>query len=440
MEKLTGWRAITNLGVGKFRLPRLLNWLARYLLSFAHFLDPNNKAIKKNLLFLGGTVFQKTRKNKYDVLLSVPAGCALLKQKIHFFHVDQYVSLSKPKVLNSDFIVSPLYEATAQLPDTYLAELDNALVFGGTDLIVVSNKTVLYDELAYTNKNYYANKSPAVKFFSDKFITIEKNTTHSQRHIEKGIHFVKDHSANYFHWLIECLPRLLLVNQMPELKNIPLLVDENIASQQLEALHLLNEGNRELIMLGHKSACSVEKLFYPSQLSIIHDNMKNPVRYNEDVFYSPIAVNFIRDFFLQKLKISQTSGFRKLYVSRSNAEYRKLINADEIEELMLFYDFQVVFPEKLTFSSQVKLFSQAKIVVGQSGAGMANLLFVPKDCQALIFFNDSKQTNLQIFNALCDQIGIDTKFLIGKSASNYKDPMHSDFTIDIDLLVRCITS
>jgi len=37
--------------------------------------------------------------------------------------------------------------------------------------------------------------------------------------IEYGIHFCKDHSKNYYHWMIEALPRLSLVDSVP--KDIP---------------------------------------------------------------------------------------------------------------------------------------------------------------------------------------------------------------------------
>lgn len=430
MQKLKNW-----LGLNLFKCVRKIS---RPLFVWANSLNPHNELIKKSLLVLG-MPYQKTRQDSYESLSSVAAECKLLKQKIHFFHVDQYVNLSKPKVLNSDFEVSPLYETTAQLPNTYLAELDNVLVFGGTDLIVSHNDTILYDELALTDRDRYTNKSPVVKFISDDFIVIEKNAS-LLRHIKKGIHFTKDHSSNYFHWLVECLPRLLLVNQLPELNNVPLLVDENISLQQREALNFLNEDNREIITIRYKKSHFVEKLFYPSQLSVIHDNMKSPVQHNKDVYYSPLAVNFVRNFFLQKLKVSHESGLRKLYVSRNNAQYRKLINAEEIEELMLSQGFEIIFPERLTFAGQVKLFSQAKMVVGQTGAGMANLLFVPKDCQVLIFSSDDKQTNLHIFNALCDQIGVDAKFLIGKTASHCEGySMHSDFTVDTKLLMNYLS-
>lgn len=441
MKKLKGFRLITNFGYRKFRLPNLLAFiglklfilsrkLSRKLVSFAIFLNPHHPLFRKKIRIIEENNCNTADKINIPVM-GFAEGCKKLHQKITFLNTDQIIKLTKPQVINSDFYISPQYENNARLPDTYVAKLEDALIFGGTDLVLMRNSCALYDELAHNDKRAHEIKSPIIQKKSNSSVTLKYHDDYF-RNIKKGIHFTKDHSCNYFHWLAECLPRLLLINQIQEANDVPLLIDSNIAPQQLDALEIMNQENRKIIKLENKNCYLVETLYYPSPLSVIHDNLQSPIKFNEDILYSPIALDFVRNFFLTKLKIKPRDGFRKIYVSRKKASYRKIINESKIEELMVSHGYEIVFPEKLDFTTQLELFSQAKVVIGQSGAGMANLLFVPKNCKNLIFMSDDKQTNLHVFHGFCDAIGIKLQYLIGKSEKNCS--MHSDFTVDLKLL------
>jgi hypothetical protein len=444
MHNLTGFRKITNFGFSKYRLPNLLAYtglklflffkrVSRLLVRSAIFLNPNHPLFKQKLDIIESNKNNSSKKTVF--ISSIPDGCKKLGQQITFLNASQTIQITKPKVINPDFRVSSRYETTAFLPDTYVAKLENVLVFGGTDLILMDDKQALYDELARKNKKTYEIKSPIIKKISRIDATLNYNNQYIEK-IKNGVHFLKDHSINYFHWLVECLPRLLLIDQISEAKNFPLLIDTNLAPQQLDALKLINESKRKLIPLIRGNCYSVNKLYYPSQLSVIHDNLHSPIGYSEDIVYSPLALTFVRNFFLKKLDLQKPAGFRKIYISRKGSSYRNITNEKEIEQLMVSNGFEIVFPEKLTFATQVKLFSQAKAIVGQSGAGMANLLFAPENCKTLIFMSDDKQTNLHMFHALCEAVGLKMQYLLGKSRKNYS--IHSHFKIDLKLLADYI--
>lgn len=430
----------------KLTMANLLNWFAMRLFRVASRfcarlvgravkLDPTRVIFQKNLLSLnkvsGGRALPKSRKRTFP-FYSFAEGCKLLDQKINYFDQNQTISLSLPKVINEDFKVSSEYKCEAILPDTYLAELDNAMTFGGTDLVIVQD-TVLYDEVKRGEEYIYGIKSPVVDKIDFQSVTIKlpKKITKT---IDCGIHFAKDHSRNYFHWIVECLPRLSLIKNLD--KNIPLLVDEDLPPQFYEALQLLNEEGRELIKLKFGETYEVKNLYYPSQLSIVHDNYNLPI-YNKDAYYSPKAINYIRDSFLKKIDVSGNIYNRKLYISRKNSDYRQLLNNDDIENLLLNHGFEIVFPENLSLIAQVRLFSQAKIIIGQSGAGMTNFIFAPADCKILMMVSDAPQTNLHLFNTLAQSIDISIDFIIGKSASSFhkKFTIHKDFYVDTKLIL-----
>ena len=72
---------------------------------------------------------------------------------------------------------------------------------------------------------------------------------------------------------------------------------------------------------------------------------------------------------------------RRLYVSRRRAPVgrRRLANEDEIVTLLAKHGFEEVFAEEMTFEEQVKIFSQAAVIAGPHGAGLANAVFASRE-------------------------------------------------------------
>ena len=130
-----------------------------------------------------------------------------------------------------------------------MAEISDAQIFVGTDLII-ADKTILYDQINKDFFNRYPVKSPLIANVSKDNISIKWPLKSTK--IERGIHLPKDHAKNYFHWIIENLPRLSLVSELD--KNVPLLVDGNLPAQFYDALAMLNQDNSIKINIGRTCA------------------------------------------------------------------------------------------------------------------------------------------------------------------------------------------
>jgi hypothetical protein len=64
----------------------------------------------------------------------------------------------------------------------------------------------------------------------------------------------------------------------------------------------------------------------------------------------------------------------RIYISRDRAALRRFENEQEVQSLMVSLDIAIIYLEELDISEQLYLFSQADLVVGMHGAGMANLV------------------------------------------------------------------
>jgi hypothetical protein len=70
----------------------------------------------------------------------------------------------------------------------------------------------------------------------------------------------------------------------------------------------------------------------------------------------------------------QTGRFQdRLYIDRG--ANRGVQNHDEMLELLARYDIQVVQPESMTAAEQIDAFQSARLMIGEHGAGLSNMIF-----------------------------------------------------------------
>lgn len=67
----------------------------------------------------------------------------------------------------------------------------------------------------------------------------------------------------------------------------------------------------------------------------------------------------------------------KIFIVRTNQEGRVMRNQDQLLQRMLTRGYTTIAPEQHSIRKQIQLFSRAKIVVGATGAGFANVGFAP---------------------------------------------------------------
>ncbi|MDR3403929.1 MAG: glycosyltransferase 61 family protein [Chthoniobacter sp.] len=72
---------------------------------------------------------------------------------------------------------------------------------------------------------------------------------------------------------------------------------------------------------------------------------------------------------------SATAPARKLFISRQSFAHRLFVNREEVEALATGMGFEIVRPEEMPVGDQVRMFAEAKVVVGEAGAALANVGF-----------------------------------------------------------------
>ena len=274
-------------------------------------------------------------------------------------------------------------------PEIYLAELKNVNVFGLSNVITTEKKG-LYDLALHKDVKRYDFADGIVVNINKRFIQVA-NLVKSTKTIEKGIHLCGTATNNYYHFIIESLTRLLLINDKNLSPDIPLLVSRQSLQipQMVEAFKWYSKG-RQYIELEDNIEYKVMNLIYPSPLTWSPLNIKPPYNIRaQDMRISECAVRFLREN--APINCSKKrSNNRKIFLARkksSVSSYRSLINEEEIVDLLKTKSFEIIYPEKLTFKEQVETFNTASVIIGATGAAFTNILFAPEGCKVYCMMN-----------------------------------------------------
>ena len=189
-----------------------------------------------------------------------------------------------------------------------------------------------------------------------------------------------DKKNNYYHWVMESLGRLALVNEK-ELKDYTIIVDINAPKFVSESLIFLFEIEKCKILYNSNKKIKVSSLLLPSF----------PITRNEHTNWTNIYFPEV----IRKLnKISLTRTYHEetktnLIISRKKATQRRLINLETFVKRYSDLNFKVVLLEEMNFNEQMQLFRNSKIVVSTHGAGLVNLLF-SEEAEVIEFFPSNR--------------------------------------------------
>jgi capsular polysaccharide biosynthesis protein len=93
-------------------------------------------------------------------------------------------------------------------------------------------------------------------------------------------------------------------------------------------------------------------------------------------FLAEEAVRTMRDLVWKNLKISANAiPTRKLIVLRRGQVNRRTFDEHALVEQAVNAGYEEVYPEKMNFEDQVRLFSEASSIIALSGASLTNLIF-----------------------------------------------------------------
>ena len=160
---------------------------------------------------------------------------------------------------------------------------------------------------------------------------------------------------NYYHWMLEVAPRVMLMRQAGF--SADWYIVDCQCRYQRRALELMDIPAERCIQPHYGLHLQPDQLLRPT----------NPGMSNCQMMSETISQN-VPDK-------PGTPPSRRIYISRKTAAHRKLANEQELENFLKLYGFEFYSFDSLDFADQVRLMRSAECIFTVHGAALANLIF-----------------------------------------------------------------
>ncbi|TMM49161.1 glycosyltransferase family 61 protein, partial [Sulfitobacter sabulilitoris] len=240
------------------------------------------------------------------------------------------------------------------------------------------------------------------------------------------------YSHNYYHFLLEVLPRALAAARIAP-SGTPILTEDDLPVQCYQALRLALP-DHPVFRIARNQSLTVNRLYSAGMGTIVNDTLASPAPPPAIALrYHPSLVAELAS--LRKAGQGGESP-KRLFLWRASRA-RTLRNAVALRHRLEERGFHVVDTSSLSFADQIRLMANAEVVVAQSGAQLTNILFAPPGCRVIALFSDAPGINYRLWSALGGLLGHKVINIAGPHVHG-PSGIHADFSVPEDLLLPLI--
>lgn len=210
---------------------------------------------------------------------------------------------------------------------------------------------------------------------------------------------------NYYHWVLDCLPVLDVLQRGGfDLRSADHLVFTGVQQPfQQEMLRALGVPLEKIVETDRVRHIEAETLVC-SSTQILNGGFP---AWACDFLRTQVAAALLPDGPQQKR--------RRLFVSRSDAAFRRVANEAELMPILERHGFERLILGPLAVRDQVAAFASAEIVVAPHGAGLTNLVFSPPGTTLVELFAPQYQN--PCYYQLCCTAGHRYHALLGEAGA-----------------------
>jgi capsular polysaccharide biosynthesis protein len=198
------------------------------------------------------------------------------------------------------------------------------------------------------------------------------------KNMSEGIYLIGRCDENWYHFLLDTLPRLLFFDSIS--MDVPLLIRADIPKTTKEFIYKLT--NRKIIELEPNTRMKVAKLYVCPGRSTVFD--VKPPRHENWVDFSPIVLSKLRERVMDYLADESSPNILGTILISRKSSKRNLLNAESIEKVISESHVPIYELDQDFFRDQIKIFANTKHVISPGGAVLANIIFMRRGSKVTV--------------------------------------------------------
>ena len=260
------------------------------------------------------------------------------------------------------------------------------------------------------------------------------------KHIEQGLFLGGNGSFNYYHWMLEILPRLLLLREHTTHNDMKLLVPPEFASRSSyrDSLRSIWSGD-DIQVLDRAHVYRFDELHYvetPNHIPFNYRTGQQPLV--SDFMLRPLLLRALRDAILRECP--PPGGFsspdKVVFVRKT---FRRPFNSDETIELLTQHGYVPVDMSALSLGEQINLVRNATHIAGATGAEWTNLLFARPGTRCLCWMADVLR-NFSSYSTIAHIAEAEMRYLLYRTDT--EDPgqtYNAPYSLDLERMKTLLT-
>lgn len=317
--------------------------------------------------------------------------------------VATHVAQPEPVFLNRPVSATP--STRHALPAPTAGVLTDVEAVSGSSLVLRRGHVALYD-YAETGPRARELQCPNLLHVAGDHCSFRLPARIVQ--IDEAFSLLHDHGHNYHHWLLEVLPRYLLARKQGLPATVPLLIEGPVGRQLREILQQDALGDPPLAEIPRGASAQVKRLHWMSDLCVnkVHTD-RAPAR--DDILFSPTAVQLLRELaaphFASPHVATMPRRYDRVLITRANVQFRRLVNRGVLQTAMETQGCWSFDPGQASWVEQVRVFSNARLIVAEAGAALANLVFCQQGATVIVLVNGHANSNYFYLAQLAALVG-----------------------------------
>lgn len=312
----------------------------------------------------------------------------------------------------------------------YVALLSNVLALGGTRYTAAGDH-ILHDEVAAFQhvedaavKYHRANLSPA----GNVVLNFQLKPANW---VDAGVSIMHEYSNNYFHFVAETLPRMILAEEAGLPPQVPYIVERDLHPNMMQLLKVVNDTGRPVLPVESDTMYRVGSLYLPSDVTSVVDSYEA----GEVGRQSCLDVIRIRKAVArckEKFPSHGCARKRKIYAGRSGG-LRQLTNQQELEAALAARGFEIIRTDGLDVQTQIAIFRDAEVIIAPTGAQLTNVVWTEPGTQVIVLASDHPSHQLYLWELLGRVSQANVTCVSGPRAfvRNDKYSVHDDYSINV---------
>lgn len=318
------------------------------------------------------------------------------------------INLSASKTTHNNHIFSP---NKFYIKKAFVAILPNGRAWAD----VINSVAITSDNKLVVD---VSTGSPELIVTSDKLPPAE--------HIDGTVAFLSARwgGAAYFHWMFDVITRFELLQRSGLIESVDkFVVNAGDYTYKTETLNTLGIPQDKIIESHCSFHVTADKLIVPS---ICEDGSGT----------SKWKCEYLKQSFLNPKVPLKTEYSERIYISREQASYRRIVNEEEVVNYLQKLGFRSVKLETMSVAEQASCLAAAKVVVAPHGAGLTNLVFCSPGTKVIEIFSPIYvPTCYWTISNLCE---LEHYYLIGDLFDDgiTKNPIHQNMQLDLKSLEK----